>query len=134
MGARLEDAVSVYLDTHVAVWLHAGAVEHLSPNAKREIEQNELLISPMVFLEFQYLYERKRVAVKPDLLYAYLNATFGISLCSLPFPAVAREATTVHWTHDPFDRIIVAQALANSQERLITADRRIRHHYDRAVW
>jgi len=40
-------------------------VERLTAAAKKEIEANELLISPMVLLEFQYLYDRKRIRVKP---------------------------------------------------------------------
>lgn len=126
--------MSAYLDTHVAVWLHDGLVERLSTAAKRAIEENDLLISPMVLLEFQYLRERKRIRVDADTLYAYLNATFGIGLCPFPFAAVAQEALSVDWTADPFDRIIVAQAQANHAAALITADTQIRRHYRRSVW
>jgi len=35
---------------------------------------------------------------------------------------------------DPFDRLIVAQAMANHGAYLITRDRLIRHHYRGAVW
>ena len=55
--------MTAYLDTHVAVWLHAGLIEKLSLEAKRQIEANDLLLSPMVLLEFLYLYERERIAV-----------------------------------------------------------------------
>jgi len=126
--------VSAYLDTHVAVWLHDGLVERLSSAAKREIEAHDLLISPMVLLEFQYLVERNRIRVEAGELFAYLNATFGIGLCTFPFPTVAQEALSVRWTADPFDRIIVAQAAANRRAPLITADTQIRRHYERAVW
>ncbi|MBZ5576047.1 MAG: type II toxin-antitoxin system VapC family toxin [Acidobacteriia bacterium] len=126
--------MSAYLDTHVAVWLHDGLVERLSAAAKREIENNDLLISPMVLLEFQYLRERKRIRVDAGELYAYLNATFGIGLCTVPFPAVAQEALSVTWTADPFDRIIVAQAQSNRAAPLVTADVQIRRNYERAVW
>ena len=102
--------------------------------ATRQIEGNELLISPMVLLEFQYLVESKRIGIDPLRIYGYLNATFGIALCNLPFSVVAQEALSVGWTRDPFDRVIVAQAAANSQSRLITADREIRQHYSRAAW
>ena len=126
--------MSVYLDTHVCVWLYDGLVDHLTMEAKRRIEDNELLISPMVLLEFQYLVESKRIGIDPLRIYGYLNATFGIALCNLPFSVVANEALSVGWTRDPFDRVIVAQAAANSQSRLITADREIRQHYSRAAW
>lgn len=126
--------MSAYLDTHVAVWLHDGLVERLSAAARQEIESHDLLISPMVFLEFQYLHERKRIRVEPAALFAYLNAVFGIGLCAFPFPAVAQQAVSLGWTADPFDRIIVAQAIANREALLITADTQIRRHYKHAVW
>ncbi len=126
--------MSVYLDTHVAIWLHDGLVEPLTIEAKQQIEDNELLISPMVLLEFQYLLERKRIGIDPLQIYGYLNATFGIALCNLPFSVVAQAALHVGWTRDPFDRVIVAQAAANSESRLITADCEMRQNYARAVW
>ena len=126
--------MSVYLDTHVAVWLHDGLVERLSAEARRQIEANDLLLSPMVLLELQYLYDRKRVGLEPTRIYSYLNATFGIGLCPLPFAAVVMEALGAGWTNDPFDRIIVAQAKANGDSTLLTADVQIRRHYPGAIW
>jgi PIN domain nuclease of toxin-antitoxin system len=123
-----------YLDTHVAVWLRAGLVERISLAAKERIEACDLLLSPMAFLELQYLFERKRIAVDAADAYGYLNATFGIALCGLPFAAVARAAAQTSWTSDPFDRIIVGQAQANNDAPLITADTEIRRHYAGAVW
>jgi len=56
-----------YLDTQVMVWLCEGLIERLSPAAKMAIEESELVISPMVLLELEYLSEIKRI-VKPPLL------------------------------------------------------------------
>lgn len=123
-----------YLDTHAAVWLHDGLVERLSAEAKRRMETNDLLISPMVLLELQYLFDRKRIGVEPVPLYAYLQATFGVVLCSYPFPAIVLEALRCDWTNDPFDRLIVAHAKANNGAALITSDTMIRKHYGGAVW
>jgi PIN domain nuclease of toxin-antitoxin system len=109
-------------------------VERLSTTAKRELEENELLLSPMVLLEMEYLYRRKRIAVEPVALFSYLNSTFGIGMCDYPFAAVALAAISLDWTDDPFDRIIVAQAAANHDSPLITADTEIRRHYKPAVW
>ena len=123
-----------YLDTHVAVWLHDGLVERLSTEAKRRIETSDLLISPVVLLELQYLFDRKRIGIDPERIFSYLHATFSIEVCTIPFLAVIREALPAGWTSDPFDRIIVAQAKANHEATLITADTAIRRHYPRAVW
>jgi hypothetical protein len=42
----------IYLDTHVAAWLHAAGASLLSEEAARRIEETEeIRISPMVRLE-----------------------------------------------------------------------------------
>ena len=123
-----------YLDTHSAVFLHDGLVEEFSSEAKQQIEANDLLISPMVFLEFDYLFRRKRIGVDAIALAATLNASFGVALCRVPFPAVVLESLKITWTDDPFDRLIVAQASANHSAMLITRDRQLRRNYANAVW
>lgn len=123
-----------YLDTHVALYLHDGLTEELGSRATREIEANDLLVSPMVFLEFDYMFQRKRIANDARSVLATLTAAFGVSLCPLPFESVVLEALGIDWTNDPFDRIIVAQAIAGQNAKLITRDRLIRQHYLNAVW
>ena len=50
------------------------------------------------------------------------------------FADVAEAATFEAWTHDPFDRMIVAHAKANGYAPLVTADEKIRANYPRTVW
>ncbi len=50
----------IYLDTHVVVWLYAGLTARLRPAARDLLNTSDLAISPMVFLELQYLYETGR--------------------------------------------------------------------------
>ena len=123
-----------YLDTHVAVWLHAGLVEKLTQEAKREIEKRDLLISPMVYLELDYLQQCGKVRYPPATIFAELSGTFGITICPFSFPAIIIAATGFRWSKDPFDRVIVAHALANKNSSLITADENIRKHYKNSVW
>jgi PIN domain nuclease of toxin-antitoxin system len=123
-----------YLDTHVAVYLYDGLLEKLSKPGKREIEASDLLISPVVLLELEYLYIRKRVSVKPRDIYHHLHVDFGVRTCGLPFAKVIDESLDIGWTSDPFDRMIVAQAKANRDSPLITKDERILENYPRAVW
>ena len=123
-----------YLDTHAAVFLHDGLLEEFSSEAKRQLEANDLLISPMVLLEFSYLFKRKKIGVDAKALFTALNTTFGVALCPFPFAGVAHEALDMEWTQDPFDRLIVAQAQVNHEAKLITRDRLIRRHYGNAVW
>jgi PIN domain nuclease of toxin-antitoxin system len=124
----------IYLDTHVAAWLHAAGADLLSEEAARRIEQaDEIRISPMVRLELQYLYEVGRVSQPATLVVDALQAGLGVRICDTPFPAVARAAESETWTRDPFDRMIVAQASLRDAP-LLTKDRILHQHYDRAVW
>lgn len=123
-----------YLDTHAAVFLHDGLLEEFSSEAKRQLEANDLLISPMVLLEFGYLFNRKKIGVDAKALFTALNTSFGVGLCPFPFASVAHEALDIDWTQDPFDRLIVAQARVNHQSKLITRDRLIRRNYIHAIW
>lgn len=123
-----------YLDTHVAVFLHDGLLDELSTEAKRQIEANELLISPIVLFEFDYLFQRKRIGIDAKNLFGTLNTAFGVALCRFSFGSVVHEALGFTWTMDPFDRLIVAHASANHSAALITRDRLIRKNYRKAVW
>ena len=123
-----------YLDTQVAVWLYEAKVRKLTTVAKREIERRDLLISPMVFLEIDFLHRRRRVRHTAGKVYDGLRASIGVMLCDFPFPAIAMKAIECGWTDEPFDKIIVAHAWANRESLLITADQNIRQHYRQAVW
>ena len=124
----------IYLDTHVVAWIHASALERLSPDALRRLElAEEIRISPMVRLELQYLYEIGRVTGPAGPVVDALRASLGLRVCDIPFPVVARAAEGETWTRDPFDRIIVAQA-ALARAPLLTKDRTLHDHYDRATW
>ena len=123
-----------YLDTHAAVFLHDGLIEEFGTEARRQMETNDLLISPMVLLEFDYLFQRRKLSIGARALFATLNAAFGVELCDFPFAGFANEALDIRWTTDPFDRLIVAHARANGTSALITRDRVIRKNYPGAVW
>jgi PIN domain nuclease of toxin-antitoxin system len=123
-----------YLDTHIAVYLHDGLIEKFTQAAKREIEASDLLISPLVLLELEYLYKRKKVGIPPREIYHTIHVDFGVRMCGLPFAKVVDAAIDVVWTSDPFDRMIVAQAKANRDSPLITKDELIREKYPRSVW
>ena len=123
----------IYVDTHVIAWLHAGRVNLIPPRAQRLIEDNPLLISPIVALELQYLFEIGRTGEPARRVLETLGRDIGLRLCDLPFPDVAGAALRQTWTRDPFDRVIVAQA-ALRRASLITKDTGIRANYDRALW
>jgi PIN domain nuclease of toxin-antitoxin system len=97
------------------------------------IAGNELLLSPMVLLELQYLFEIGRLTVAPGTIVDALRRAAPLRMCDLPFADVAHAALRETWTRDPFDRIIVAHARLREMA-LITKDRAIREHYERAIW
>ncbi len=123
----------IYLDTHVLLWLHAGLLDRFTARGRRLLEQNDLMISPCVKLELQYLLEIGRTTVPADLVVGELNGQIGLTVCDLPFDIVVNRALTLDWTRDPFDRLISAQALCRGMP-LLTKDKSIRRHVKLAVW
>ncbi|MCO5182586.1 MAG: PIN domain-containing protein [Anaerolineae bacterium] len=123
----------IYLDTHVIVWLYAGLIDKLSENAKTLISANELLMSPIVRLELQYLYEIGRITATSDAISADLSRRIGLAECSKPFPAIISHATQLTWTRDPFDRIIAAHAELNGN-LLLTKDQTMLNNVALAQW
>ncbi len=84
----------IYLDTHVVVWLYAGETERIPASAQILIETHDLLVSPMVILELEYLYEIKRISVVAAVITESLEASIGLRVCKLPFHQVVVEALT----------------------------------------
>ena len=123
----------IYADTHVVAWLHAGRADLIPPRARTLMEDDSLLVSPMVVLELEYLFEAGRASESAHTVLQALGRDVGLRICDLPFAEVATKALRQSWTRDPFDRIIVAQA-ALRRAPLITKDATIRAHYDRALW
>ena len=127
--------MSAYLDTHVAVRLANGDLTQISQAALDTVARADLLISPMVLLELEYLFElKKETRLTADDVQRKLEFELGVRVCSLEFRSIVRVAASEKWTRDPFDRIIVAHAKANGISTLISADRLILLNYPRAVW
>ena len=123
-----------YLDTNVVLRLAQGDLKKISATAKKAIERYDLFLSPMVWLEVQYIFEIGRITTPASKLIAHLDATIGLSNCPIPFADIARAACNESWTRDAFDRVIVAHARHAANAPLITADDEIRAHYKPAIW
>ena len=123
----------MYLDTHAVVWLYAGELDRFPTSAVNRIEGNDLIISPAVLLELQFLKEIKRITADSMLILQTLEETLGLQMCSLEFSKVVIGALSQSWTRDPFDRIIAAQALVRN-ELLLTKDRAIHRNCSVACW
>ena len=123
----------IYLDTHVVVWLYAGDLELFPARVRQDLEASELLISPIVSLELEYLREVDRTTVGAGEVIEELQRTIGLQTSDTPFAQVISQSLLNTWTRDPFDRIIAAQA-ALGRNRLLTRDRMMRDHYEHAYW
>ena len=123
----------IYLDTHVVAWFFAGEVGLLPSKVRSLIDTEELLISPIVELELQYLYELKRTTQPGSVVVESLEEEIGLARCRLPFAQIVAEALRNDWTRDPFDRILVAQAQVRRMP-LLTRDTDIRKNYPEAIW
>lgn len=123
-----------YLDTNVVIWLAAGKQRNLSKEAERVLKRADLLVSPMVLLELEYLYDLGRSKLRSREIQWKVERELGVQVCDLSFQRIAASAVDEGWTKDPFDRIIVAHARANALASLISADPQFAKHYPNTVW
>ena len=87
----------------------------------------------MVLFEYEVLMERGRVSEPAEALVDGLADEIGLTMSTASFSAVVARARTLTWTRDPFDRLIVANAMADGA-RLLTADAMILNNFADAVW
>ncbi len=125
--------MSVYLDTHVVLWLYAGEAERLGKFAADLINREPVGVSPVVVLELQYLKEIGRITAAPRTIIMDLKRSLGVAIEDRSMELVMEHAHKMTWTRDVFDRLIVAQASLDNAD-LVTSDRLIRKHYPKAVW
>ncbi|MFN0103356.1 MAG: type II toxin-antitoxin system VapC family toxin [Bryobacteraceae bacterium] len=126
--------MQAYLDTNAVLRLAHGDLKKISKTAQKAIERYDLLISPMVWLELQYLFEIRRMVTPAESIVTRLDATIGLTSCPISFADIARAACQETWTRDVFDRIIVAHARFAGNAPLITADEVIPKHYKHTIW
>jgi PIN domain nuclease of toxin-antitoxin system len=125
--------VKIYLDTHCLVWIFYGEQQKLSPRARHEIEENDLVASPMSVLELELMHEIGRMRQSATTIVSALETDINLRICDLSFRDVASHAAKENWTRDPFDRLIVANA-KTAGAPLISKDERMRAHYSGAIW
>jgi len=126
--------VIAYLDTQVVVRLCEGRRKDLGAKAIKSLERDDLVISPIVSLELQYLYEIGRTKRAAGALIGQLEAQIGLKVRDLGIQAIVAASVFEDWTRDPFDRLIVSQAKADGFSTLLTSDEKIRRYYPKAIW
>ena len=123
----------IYLDTHVVIWMYQKDQQKFTPTGYSLIEKEELVISPMVELEIEYLFEIKKITERSAVIIDYMRRQIGLTISDTPFSEVSKRAALLKWTRDPFDRLITAQADLQTAS-LLTKDGTIHTHYPKAVW
>ena len=123
-----------YLDTNVVLFLILGELKRITKRAQQALERSDLLVSPMVMLELNYLYETRRLVATGEVILGELYQSIDLRVCALPFDRIIRTAGKEAWTRDAFDRIIVSHAKANDEAGLISSDAVIASHYPNTIW
>jgi PIN domain nuclease of toxin-antitoxin system len=111
------------LDTHVAVWF-AGAPSRLGPRAKQLIQQTaSVSISSISIAELNMKAMLGTFNVPVDLAERFKNAGVNVDAFDLASAQqISRFGSLAK--HDPFDRMILAQAAA-AGSALLTADAKL---------
>ena len=119
------------LDTHVLLWSLAGDPRMGKAEALLLNPENDIAVSTASYLELAIKASQGKIAI--DL--AEIRAAVAESgFDELPISGAHAEAL-VHlpWFHkDPFDRILVAQALSEPM-RLVTADTQVSRYSDTII-
>ena len=123
----------IHLDTHVLIWLFDGRIDLLPDRVQRLIEEGDLVASPMARLELDYLHEVGRLRVTGAPIVEDLGRRMGLALSPASFGDVVAQAAGLSWTRDPFDRLIVGNAMADGCP-LLTADGAILEHFGDSSW
>jgi PIN domain nuclease of toxin-antitoxin system len=122
------------LDTHTFIYWQLDE-KSLSKRVLKIIEkpENNFFISSLSILEIQYLVEIGRIEISMGDIFSYIDSTPNFKLLSFDRPALI-ESIKLDSHRDPFDRIIVASAIAYKL-KLLTKDSRILKLFPKvAIW
>lgn len=125
--------MKVFLDTHAAVAVAGREPGVFGPAARKALQASERLISGAVILELAYLHEVGKLLEPAREVRADLARTWDVQASADTLRDLADAAVDLDWTRDPFDRLIVANAMLHDAP-LVTRDRQIHEHYPKAVW
>jgi PIN domain nuclease of toxin-antitoxin system len=117
---RPQKTALTLLDTNALIWLHVG---HRRVRALGR-GSGKLYVSPASLLEAQFLMETGRLRLRRGASPSELAGDPRLLLDDPPAAAWFDRALGVGWTHDPFDRLIVAHAEVRNW-RLATGDEQL---------
>jgi PIN domain nuclease of toxin-antitoxin system len=128
--------VKLLLDTHAFLWWVKGAPA-LGRRARAEISNpdNEVFVSLATCWELAIKLSlgKLRLTHSLDRFIPEQLTRNGFVLLSVEFPHVARVAELPFHHRDPFDRVLVAQALQD-ELAIVSSDRVLRKYGVTVVW
>jgi PIN domain nuclease of toxin-antitoxin system len=121
--------VKILLDTHILLWWMADD-RHLPRPARLAIEDptNRIFVSIASLWETAIKFSLKRVVADPEALREAAERD-GFSLLPIEARHCSAVARLPHHHSDPFDRLLVAQALVEPM-RLLTHDSQLARYSD----
>lgn len=126
--------VTVATDTCVTLWLAQHAAKRLSRRALEILAEAELYVPSCVWLEFDFQHQKNAIRNPSSQAVKHLLAKdFSLVTRTLDVGDLCAAAASLSWTREPFDRLIVGEAMALKLP-LVTSDRTIREHYKKAIW
>ena len=117
------------LDSHILLWWFAGS-KRLGNNALRLItaRDTDLVVSAASWWELAIKKSLKRLDVDWAAAREILQKN-GIGTLPVTFDHADRAAILPNYHHDPFDRMLVAQAMSEGM-KLLTRDKKLRQYGD----
>jgi PIN domain nuclease of toxin-antitoxin system len=121
------------LDTSTMIWSLASP-ERLSPAARKAVRAGPLVLSVVAYWEIA-IKSRKGLIAPADPVNWWARATemLGGSILSIRASHVSSLSVLEEIHKDPFDRMLIAQAIAEGLA-LVTSDEQIRRYPVKALW
>ena len=135
-GLSGQTLMTFLLDTHTFLWL-AAAPEKLSPDVREIVEEGaaELLLSAASGWEIALLWKLGRIelAEPPAAFIPAAMQTMRITPLPIGFTTAITAATLPLIHRDPFDRLLVAEAMKNGFT-ILTRDQTIPEYGVKVFW
>jgi PIN domain nuclease of toxin-antitoxin system len=128
--------VRVLLDTQVLIWLATGSETHLSARALEAFASaDELFFSIASYWELCLKRTLKKMDWNPQVAEAFEHGLHENGIASVPILRAHCEALTrLPFRHrDPFDRMLIAQALVEEMT-ILSPDKEMRRYDVKVVW
>lgn len=128
--------MKLLLDTHAFLWFD-GEPNRLSPKVQNLVTSNahELFLSHVSIWEIQIKSQLGKLALRGSLskVLDEIQRENQIQFLPIEIEDILNLASLAHYHRDPFDRLLVAQAMRNNMQ-LISHDPEIANYGISTIW